>query len=46
MTDYSELINAGRIKAGRFAGGQVEDCLRLARRDLETAATVIEASPE
>ncbi len=46
MTDYSELVDAGRIKRGRFARRQVEDCLRIARRDLETARTVIEASPE
>lgn len=46
MTDYSELLNDGRIKRGRFSGTQVEDCLRIARRDLTTAATVIETSPE
>jgi uncharacterized protein (UPF0332 family) len=46
MTDYSELVDQGRIKRGRFARRQVEDCLRLARRDLETAQTVLAASPE
>ncbi len=46
MTDYSELLDAGRIKRGRFARRQVEDCLRLARRDLATARTVIAASSE
>lgn len=46
MTDYSELVNAGRLKHGRFAGRQVEDCLRIARRDLATAKAMIETSPE
>lgn len=46
MTDYSELLDQGRVKQGRFARQQVEDCLRIARRDLETARTVIENSAE
>lgn len=46
MTDYSELVDAGRVKRGQFARRQVEDCLRIARRDLETAQAVIETSPE
>lgn len=46
MTSYSELLGEGRVKQGRFSRRQVEDCLRIARRDLKTAATVIEASPE
>lgn len=46
MTDYSELLDAGRVKKGRFALRQAEQCLRIARRDLETARTVIETSPE
>jgi uncharacterized protein (UPF0332 family) len=46
MTDYSELLADARIKPGRFARRQVDDCLRLARRDLETAAAVIASSPE
>ncbi|MFQ5848240.1 MAG: HEPN domain-containing protein [Candidatus Methylomirabilales bacterium] len=46
MTDYSELLDAGRVKRGLFARRQVEDCLRVARRDLETARIVIEISPE
>ena len=44
--NYSELVDDGRIKRGRFSRRQVEDCLKIARRDLATAATVIEASPE
>ena len=36
MTDYSELIDRGRVKKGRFSRQQVEDCLRIARRDIET----------
>ncbi len=46
MTDYSELLDAGRVKRGRFARKQVEDCLNIAGRDLETARSVIDASPE
>ena len=46
MTDYSQLVDAGHVKRGRFARRQVEDCLRIARRDLETAKSVIETSPE
>jgi uncharacterized protein (UPF0332 family) len=46
MTDYSELLNTGRVKRGRFARRQVEDCLRIARRDVETARSVIGTSPE
>jgi len=44
--NYSELVDDGRIKRGRFSCKQVEDCLRIARRDLATAAAVIETSPE
>jgi len=46
MTSYSELLDNGRIKAGRFSAKQVEDCLRIAHRDLETARTVMKASAE
>jgi uncharacterized protein (UPF0332 family) len=46
MTDYSELLDQGRIKPGHFARRQVEDCLRIARRDLGTAKVVIENSSE
>ena len=46
MTDYSELVDAGRVKSGQFARRQAEDCLRIARRDLATAESVIETSPE
>lgn len=46
MTDYSKLVDEGRIKQGRFAPRQVKDCLGIARRDLATAATVLPASPE
>lgn len=37
MTDYSELLDAGHVKRGRFARRQVEDCLAIARGDLEMA---------
>jgi uncharacterized protein (UPF0332 family) len=46
MTDYSRLVREGRIKAGRFSRDQVDDCLRIAERDLETARAVFENSPE
>lgn len=46
MTDYSELLDGGRVKRGRFARRQVENCLAIARRDLETARAVIDNSPE
>lgn len=46
MTDYSELLDPGLVKRGRFARRQVEDCLHIARRDLETAEIVIETSTE
>ena len=46
MTDYSELLDQGRVKQGRFGEGQVEDCLRIARRDLETAKILIGSSAE
>ncbi len=46
MTDYSELLDQGRVKRGHFARRQEEDCLRIARRDLETAKILIESSAE
>ena len=46
MTDYSALLEEGRLKAGRFARRQVEDCLRIAQRDVVTAQSVIETSAE
>jgi uncharacterized protein (UPF0332 family) len=46
MTDYSELLNAGRIKRGRFSRKQVQNCLRIAERDIQTAPGLLESSPE
>ena len=46
MTDYSELLDDGRVRRGQFSRKQVESCIDLARRDLDTASTVIGASPE
>src|SRR3989304_2498095 len=46
MTDFSDLLDAGRLKRGRFANRQVDDCLGIARRDLKTSRAVIETSPE
>jgi len=37
MSDFSALIEAGRLKPGRFSQKQVADRLGLARRDLATA---------
>jgi uncharacterized protein (UPF0332 family) len=46
MMDYSELVDEGLVTQGRFARGQVEDSLRIARRDVATARSVMEISPE
>jgi len=46
VTSYSELVDDGRIQRGRFSQKQVEDCLRIAERDLATAAALTETSPE
>jgi hypothetical protein len=46
MTDYSGLLDEGRIQPGRFSTEQVEGCLRIARRDLEAASAIIDMSPE
>jgi uncharacterized protein (UPF0332 family) len=46
MTDYSELLSAGRIKRGRFSRKQVQDCLQIAERDIQTAQDLLESSPE
>lgn len=46
MTDYSELLEAGRVKRGRFSRQQVDSCLQIGRRDLKTAKAVIKTSPE
>ena len=46
MTSYSELLDEGLLKAGRFSRKQVQDCLGIARRDLGTAKEIVETSPE
>jgi len=46
MTSYSELLDEGRVKRGRFSKKQVEDSLHIARRDLETTVSIIGTSPE
>ncbi len=46
MTDYSELLDDGRIKRGRFSRKQAEDRIEIARRDLETAEEIAETSPD
>lgn len=46
MTGYSKLLEERKIRKGRFGPGQVEACLKIAERDIETARTVLETSPE
>lgn len=46
MTDYSGLLDAGRIKPGHFSRKQVQDCLQIAQRDIETAERLLATSPE
>ena len=46
MTYYSTLLDKGRLKRGRFARRQVDDCLSIARRDVHTARALIGTSPE
>jgi len=46
MTDYSELLEAGRIRRGRFSRAQVDNCLQIAERDIETAGAMLEVSLE
>jgi len=46
MTDYSELLDVGRIRRGRFSREQVEDRLDIARRDLGTSVEISETSPD
>ncbi len=46
MMNFSHLIKDGRLKRGRFSKKQVEDRLALARRDLETARSIVESSSD
>lgn len=46
MTNYSDLLNEGRVKQGNFSRKQIEDCLKIAQRDLQTADTIMETSAE
>jgi uncharacterized protein (UPF0332 family) len=46
MTDYSELLKAGRIRQGEFSREQVDNCLKLAERDLRTALATLTTSAE
>jgi uncharacterized protein (UPF0332 family) len=46
VTDYSRLLNEGRLKRGRFSRRQWEDCLSIARRDIETSRAILTMSPE
>ena len=44
--NYSDLIESGRVKKGRFSRAQINSCFQIAERDLETAAVVVKTSPE
>ena len=46
MTNYSELVEANRIKAGKFSRDQIQKSLRLARRDLKTAKKIVSEDPD
>jgi len=46
MTDYSQLIDRGRLAAGTFGRSQVEQCLRVADRDIGVAAAIVDTSHE
>lgn len=46
MTDYSKLVESGRVKLGRFSRQQIDSCFQIAKRDLETSKIVIKFSPE
>ena len=46
MTDYSALIESGRVKQGRFSRNQIDSCFQIAKRDLETSRVVVKTSPE
>lgn len=41
MTHYSKLLEKGQIEKGTFSREQVEDCLRIARRDLTASAEML-----
>ena len=46
MMNYSELVKTNRIKGGRFSDKQIQDCLDLAERDLETAQKIGNDNPD
>ena len=46
MTNYSNLIKDRLIKQGDFSQTQINDCLKIASRDLITAENIVEKSPE
>jgi uncharacterized protein (UPF0332 family) len=46
MTDYSELLKEGRIRRGKFSRSQVENCLKIATRDIETSKATLPTSAE
>jgi len=44
--NYSELIKNNRIKAGNFSKKQIQDCLNLAKRDLNTSKKISNEDPD
>lgn len=46
MINYLNLLNEGKIKKGRFSAKQVQNCLKIAQRDIKTTQTILETSPE
>ncbi len=39
MMNYSELIKENRIREGKFSRKQIQDCFKLAKRDIGYRAT-------
>lgn len=46
MTRYSKLLDSGRVEQGRFSAEQVADRLKIAHRDLEASAKMLESVHE
>jgi uncharacterized protein (UPF0332 family) len=46
MTDYSKLLESRRIAKGTFSRQQVSECLKIARRDIATAKSILNTSQE
>ncbi len=46
MTRYSKLLDKRQIEQGTFSWEQVEDRIKIARRDLEASAEMLESVHE